>query len=36
VNSYASNGGNVPSLDIDYIGYATFRTYTIGINFSLK
>jgi TonB-dependent starch-binding outer membrane protein SusC len=36
VNSYASNGGNVPSLDIDYIGYATFRTYTVGINFSLK
>jgi TonB-dependent starch-binding outer membrane protein SusC len=36
VNSYASNGGNVPSLDIDYIGYATFRTITFGLNFSLN
>ncbi|HET6255473.1 MAG TPA: SusC/RagA family TonB-linked outer membrane protein [Puia sp.] len=36
VNSYASNGGNVPSLDIDYIGYTTFRTFTFGLNFSLN
>jgi TonB-linked SusC/RagA family outer membrane protein len=36
VNNYASNGGNVPSLNIDYIGYPTFRTVTFGLNFSLN
>jgi iron complex outermembrane receptor protein len=36
VNSYASNGGVVPSLNVDYIGYPTFRTVTFGINFSLN
>ncbi len=36
VNSYASNGGNVPSLNVDYIGYPTFRTITFGLNFSLN
>lgn len=36
VNSYASNGGNVPSLNVDYIGYPTFRTVTFGLNFSLN
>jgi iron complex outermembrane receptor protein len=36
VNAYASNGGNVPSLNIDYIGYPTFRTITFGLNFSLN
>lgn len=36
VNAYASNGGNVPSLNIDYIGYPTFRTVTFGFNFSLN
>jgi TonB-linked SusC/RagA family outer membrane protein len=35
VNSYASNGGNVPSLNVDYIGYPTFRTVTVGFNFSI-
>jgi iron complex outermembrane receptor protein len=36
VNSYASNGGSVPSLNVDYIGYPTFRTVTFGLNFSLN
>jgi TonB-linked SusC/RagA family outer membrane protein len=36
VNSYASNGGVVPSLNVDYIGYPTFRTITFGLNFSLN
>jgi len=36
VNSYASNGGAVPSLNVDYIGYPTFRTVTFGLNFSLN
>jgi len=36
VNSYASNGGNVPSLNIDYIGYPTFRTLTLGLNFTIN
>jgi|GEM_PF-931309 len=36
VNAYASNGGNVPSLNVDYIGYPTFRTVTFGLNFSLN
>jgi TonB-dependent starch-binding outer membrane protein SusC len=36
VNSYASNGGVVPSLNVDYIGYPTFRTVTFGLNFSLN
>jgi len=36
VNSYASVGGNVPSLNVDYIGYPTFRTVTFGLNFSLN
>jgi iron complex outermembrane receptor protein len=36
VNAYASNGGNVPSLNIDYIGYPTFRTVTFGLNFSIN
>jgi TonB-linked SusC/RagA family outer membrane protein len=35
VNNYASNGGVVPSLNVDYIGYPTFRSVTFGINFSL-
>jgi TonB-linked SusC/RagA family outer membrane protein len=36
VNNYASFGGNVPSLNVDYIGYPTFRTVTFGLNFSLN
>jgi iron complex outermembrane receptor protein len=36
VNAYASNGGNVPSLSVDYIGYPTFRTITFGLNFTLN
>jgi iron complex outermembrane receptor protein len=36
VNAYASNGGSVPSLNVDYIGYPTFRTITFGLNFSLN
>jgi TonB-linked SusC/RagA family outer membrane protein len=36
VNAYASNGGNVPSLNVDYIGYPTFRTIAFGLNFSLN
>ena len=36
VNAYASNGGNVPSLNVDYIGYPTFRTVTFGFNFSIN
>jgi len=36
VNNYASVGGNVPSLNVDYIGYPTFRTVTFGLNFSLN
>lgn len=36
VNAYASNGGNVPSLSVDYIGYPTFRTVTFGLNFSIN
>jgi TonB-linked SusC/RagA family outer membrane protein len=35
VNTYASNGGQVPSLNVDYIGYPTFRMITFGVNFSL-
>ena len=35
VNSYAAQG-SVPSLDIDYIGYTTFRTFTCGLNFTLN
>jgi len=31
VNAYASNGGNVPSLNVDYIGFPTFRTVTFGL-----
>jgi iron complex outermembrane receptor protein len=30
------NINGVPSLGVDYIGYPTARTYTIGINFSLQ
>jgi TonB-dependent starch-binding outer membrane protein SusC len=36
VNTYASVGGNVPSLNVDYIGYPTFRTVTFGLTFSLN
>lgn len=36
VNTYASFGGNVPSLNVDYIGYPTFRTVSFGVNFSLN
>lgn len=36
VNTYASNGGSVPSLNVDYIGYPTFRTVTFGLTFSLN
>ncbi len=36
VNTFASNGGVVPSLNVDYIGYPTFRTVSFGLTFSLN
>jgi TonB-linked SusC/RagA family outer membrane protein len=39
VNTYANNASAqpvVPSLNVDYIGYPTFRTFTLGLTFSLN